>query len=109
MEPTTWLVPSLKPWMKNGIDLSDVHVQMKLSVISSPDDMDEIIFGITKIKKVDVLPNNHETFLVSSPVSDYSIYVWFDENTAFFYTEAEKIYLNRDTTYLFSQFQNFHF
>lgn len=34
--------------MKNGIDLSDVHVQMKLSVISSPDDMDEIVPLISK-------------------------------------------------------------
>ena len=34
--------------MKNGIDLSDVYVQMKLSVISSPDDMDEIVPLISK-------------------------------------------------------------
>ena len=34
--------------MKNGIDLTDVHVQMKLSVISSPDDMDEIVPLISK-------------------------------------------------------------
>lgn len=34
--------------MKSGIDLSDVHVQMKISVISSPDDMDEIVPLISK-------------------------------------------------------------
>ena len=34
--------------MKNGIDLSAVHVQMKLSVISSSDDMDEIVPLISK-------------------------------------------------------------
>ena len=34
--------------MKNRIDLTDVHVQMKLSVISSPDDMDEIVPLISK-------------------------------------------------------------
>ncbi len=34
--------------MKNGVDLSDVYVQMKLSVISSPDDMDEIVPLISK-------------------------------------------------------------
>ena len=34
--------------MKNGVDLTDVYVQMKLSVISSPEDMDEIVPLISK-------------------------------------------------------------
>ncbi len=34
--------------MKNGADLSDVYVQMKLSVIAAPEDMDEIVPRISK-------------------------------------------------------------
>ena len=61
---------------------------------------DEIITNITKSSTI---PSNYKTdnYKVSISNSPKAIYMWFDNGTIYYYTEATKIYLNEDSSYMF--------
>ena len=44
--------------------------------------------------------------VISTNDSDYAVYMWYEDNTLFFYSDADKIYLNGNSSYAFKNFSN---
>ncbi len=58
---------------------------------------------ITEIKRSATLPNDvTENNIVSTSDSSRLIYVWYDEGIIYYYTEASRIYLNNNASYMFN-------
>lgn len=51
------------------------------------------------------LPSNVEKKIISSADSLYPIYAWYEDNTIYYYSEDDSIYLNKDSSNTFSGFQ----
>ena len=64
--------------------------------------------NITKIMKSNSIPSEYKTddYKISVLESPNPIYVWFDEGIVYWYTEATKIYLNEDSSYMFLHLTN---
>ena len=60
-------------------------------------------YNIKNIELSSTLPsNNVNTILVNDPLSNYDIKAWFDNNTIYLYTLADKIYLSENASFMFS-------
>ena len=53
----------------------------------------------------DSIPSWVVTWLLSDSTSTYPVYGWFDNWTIYYYTQAEKIYLNEDSSTMFATFR----
>ena len=65
--------------------------------------------NITQISKANALPQNFvadDTNTLSIGTSDEPIYAWYDNGIIYYYTDAEKIYLNTDASYMFFRLKN---
>ena len=57
--------------------------------------------GLKKADSLGQFDTSDVTHIISSPDSNYPIYVWYEDWSIKWYTEAEVIYLNEDSSYLF--------
>jgi len=59
---------------------------------------------IKNFKRVNVIPNQYKNvnYIISTNTSEYEAYIWYEDGTIYYYTEADKIRLNSDSSYLFS-------
>ena len=64
------------------------------------DESDTRIFGFTKSNNA---PASGTTTQIISVDGQTPVYAWFDNNTIYYYTEAEYIFLNADSSYLFNK------
>lgn len=60
--------------------------------------------NITKFIRSDSL--NENSVIASTEESEKPIYMWFDTDTIYYYTEANFIYLNEDSSYMFYKLKN---
>ena len=61
---------------------------------------------ITKVLQAWSIPSWVTTWLLSTQDSEFPIYGWFDNWTIYYYTQADKIYLNPDSSYMFYRLTN---
>ena len=61
--------------------------------------------NITSIQKANTLDTSKTTATVSTSDSSYPVYMWFDNGTIYFYSEAENIYLNSNSSNTFNHFK----
>lgn len=63
---------------------------------------------IRKFERSDTMPTNVTGLNIAMSDSNLPVYIWFDGhdnvNTVYYYSRAEKIYLNEDISYMFSNF-----
>ena len=73
----------------------------KLRALASS--QDEINENIVEIARTDELPNLEFTDdnVLSTDDSQEVVYGWYDAGTIYYYSEAEEIYLNEDSSYMF--------
>ena len=71
-------------------------------------------FDVSKIKpgtkaQYDSVKNTltSENNIISKPESESKVYIWRDGDTIYYYSEASKIYMNEDSTYIFSCLYDF--
>ena len=71
-------------------------------------------FDVSKIKpgtkaQYDSVKNTltSENNIISKPESESKVYIWKDSDTIYYYSEASKIYMNEDSTYIFSCLYDF--
>ncbi len=63
--------------------------------------------SITSIQMSDSVPDeNNTTINIAAEESDYPIYAWFDNGTIYINSEADKIYMNPDSSYMFYIFRS---
>ncbi len=72
---------------------------------------DEVNTNIVSIRRADELPSItiSDDNLLSISTEGTPIYGWFDEGTIYYYTEAETLYLNEDSSYMFSNLENLEY
>ena len=69
-------------------------------------------YNITSVVKAssdyyeEIKDDLNEEYIVSTEDSKYPIYMWYDDEVIYYYTEAEKIYLNSDASYMFVDLKN---
>ena len=73
---------------------------------SDIEDKDFVDDTIRNFEKADELTTEYTTWIISVPLSKYPVYAWYDDNdeTIYYYTEADEIYLNPDSSRMFHQF-----
>ena len=65
--------------------------------------------NITSIQKYSGTPSQAtlaNAEVVSTQDSDYDIYVWYENGIIYYYSEAGKLYVNADATYMFNRLYN---
>ncbi len=91
----------LLPWSVFNITLKNLWNNR--SDIYNKDFVDSTI---RKFEKASELTTEYTTWIISVPLSKYPVYAWYDDNdeTIYYYTEADEIYLNPDSSRMFHQF-----
>ena len=81
----------------------EVNAKMKEFAGDSYSSYQSLNENITKIMKSNTIPNSYKTddYIVSISESPKPIYMWFDDGTIYYYTDATKIYMNEDSSYMF--------
>ena len=83
------------------------NVNEKIKKLVNPNarrsDIDE---SITAIRRANQIDDSKEKVDISSELSDIQIYAWYDNGTVYYYSLADKIFMNEDSLYLFSNFWN---
>ena len=65
---------------------------------------DNSIVAITKSDQLSTLVNTNDSkYIVSTTGSQVPVYAWFDNGTLFYYSEADDIYMNDSSTYMFNR------
>ena len=67
--------------------------------------VDENVKAITRAESMPEIELGKENIL-TLPNSTDPLYMWYDEGTIYYYTEAAKIYLPTEVTYMFANFAN---
>ena len=65
--------------------------------------------NITSVQRYTSIPSSstlNSAEVVSTNDGDYDIYVWYENGTLYYYTEAINIYTNVDATYMFNRLSN---
>ena len=79
----------------------------KIKILSGQTDVNygTLNTTITRIAKADSLSTmvdiNDDAYIVSSPTSQMPIYAWYDNGTIYYYSDADEIYINPTSTYMF--------
>ncbi len=90
----------LLPWSVFNITLKNLWNNR--SDIYNKDFVDDTIRNFEKASE---LTTEYTTWIISIPLSKYPVYAWYDANnkTIYYYTEADEIYLNPDSSWMFHQ------
>jgi len=60
---------------------------------------------IHKIVRKDGIPSKITNYRIISVENSYPVYAWYYNNIIYYYTEAEMIYFNPDSSYMFYYMQ----
>ena len=86
---------------KIGMEVNDIMKSLANNTEISGGDYQD--YSITSIKYSNLVPSNlTDDNIVSTEESDLPIYMWYDDSIIYWYSEAGTIYLNEDSTYMFS-------
>ena len=58
--------------------------------------------NITNITRASEMPSNVETILISTTEDDYAAYAWFNNGTIYWYSLADFVYMNSDSSLMFT-------
>ena len=87
------------------------EINNKMKKLANPnEDMDDYIEwfndgNIKSIQRATTLDQNATKELISTDISTSPVYIWFDNGILYYYSELEKIALNQDSSYLFSNLE----
>lgn len=97
--------PSKKAKFKNG---QTVNKKMKELAGNGGANKDSDDFNILKIKKADEILDEYmsEENIVSADDSEYEIYMYFSDGVMYYYSQAEELYLNQNSSYMFNHLKN---
>ncbi|MBQ2671318.1 MAG: BspA family leucine-rich repeat surface protein [Clostridia bacterium] len=97
--------PSKKAKFKSG---PTVNKKMKELAGNSGANKDSDDFNILKIKKADDISDEYmsDENIVSSDDSDYKIYIYLSDGVMYYYSQAEELYLNQNSSYMFNHLKN---
>ena len=94
--------------MTNGPDFNTRVGKLDVNTgFASWDSSVAMMTNIRYVKKSTIRPSvSQATINIEDPDSDYEILAWFDtiSGTAYYYSDAEKIELNKDSSYMFHNF-----
>lgn len=102
---TASFIPSKKAKFANG---PIVNIKMKQLAGDEGVNKNSDDFNIKKIKKANDIPNEYkiDDNLVSTNESEYKIYMYFSDGTIYYYSEADELYLNQNSSYMFNHLKN---
>ena len=89
--PGTTLNAKMKTIANNGISVSSGSENTNVTSIKKAD-----------VKKEGLTSDN----IISTNESDEKVYMWYEDNTLFYYSDADIIYMNSDSSYAFRSFSN---
>ena len=86
------------------------NVNTKLKQLANPQ-LDDVSHwtndeNVVSIQRANQLDNTKTPEVISSNESTKEVYAWYDNQTIYYYTEANMIYLNEDSASLFRVFKN---
>ena len=74
------------------------------SLITSSATYETVNNNVVSILRTTTPPSNVTTKIISETNSTYPVYVWYQNNTIYYYSKTDNIYLNEDSSYLFYNF-----
>ena len=99
---------TMRAVMTNGQDFNTRVGKLDVNTgFASWDSSLPMMTNIRYVKKSTIRPSvSQATINIEDPDSDYEILAWFDtiSGTAYYYSDAEKIELNKDSSYMFHNF-----
>ena len=99
---------TMRAVMTNGPDFNTRVGKLDVNTgFASWDSTVAMMTNIRYVKKSTIRPSVSQTTInIEDPDSDYEILTWFDtaSGTVYYYTDAEKIELNKDSSYMFHNF-----
>ena len=99
---------TMRAVMTNGPDFNTRVGKLDVNTgFASWDSSVTMMTNIRYVKKSTIRPSvSQATINIENPDSDYEILAWFDtaSGTAYYYSDAEKIELNKNSSYLFHSF-----
>ena len=80
----------------------------KTSLINHMSTLTSGVANVTALARANELPSTYEndSYKISTDESEYPAYMWYENNTLYYYSEAERLKLPSDCSNLFSGFSN---
>ena len=102
---TAKFTPNKKAKFASG---SLVNIKMKQLAGNETPNINSDDFNILKIKKSNEIMDKFKTNqnIISSDDSDYKIYIFFVDGVIYYYSEADELYLNQNSSRMFNHLKN---
>ena len=96
MEVISWTLTTLLPWQEFNATIKKLAGQSGATYSTTNTTINQIIQWTW-----DMIPSWVITTWISTSDSEKEIIAWYDDGTIYYYTEAETIYMNSDSSYMF--------
>ncbi len=95
-----WSTAKFLPWSEFNIAIKRISQSGSNITVGVPNNT------IYNIKRAEIMPDGVYFISLSTQDSEDSIYAWYDRWTLYYYTDAETIYLNEDSSQMFYYFED---